>query len=99
MNKTHLKIFRDMFANGHTYTEIAVAIDGSVDEVRAFYKAEKKAGRMGGLTARRLKAKNTMSQEPVIEFIHEDGLEIPRHRAGYAIGVKPQVSAKSGASV
>lgn len=95
MTPKQIKTFRDMYANGSTYTEIAIAIDSTVQDIRDIYKQEKQAGRMNKITAQRLKAKNTMPQEPVIEIIHEDGMDIPRHRAGFAMGVKPQVTAKA----
>ncbi len=88
------QLFRDMYASGATYVEIAIATDKTVQDIRDIYHSEKRSGNMKRLNDKRLKAKIMMRQEPIIEIIHENGRDIPRHRAGYAKGISPQVTAK-----
>lgn len=99
MNNFQLETFRRMYIEGYAYDVIAITAGVSVQDVRDMYKYEKKNGKMKGLTNKRMKAKQTTHMQPIIEILHEDGLEIPRHRMGYAKGVTPQVTARAGAQI
>lgn len=93
------KTFFDLYAGGITYDKIAIATGKTVQEIRDKYKAEKRAGNLKGLSNKRMQAKCTDPIQPVIEVLVEDGLKIPRHRAGYAFGIVPQVSVRAGERV
>lgn len=90
------KIFRDLYANGAKYDIIAIATGKTVSQVRNKYLSEKKAGNMQKLSARRFRAKLTANPFPVIEMLHEGGLDIARYHSGYAFCVAPQVTARAG---